>query len=251
MRSLVSVARGCLPEVPDAEGPGLALIPLSGSLLTCEGEDVVTPGLQNTAFRPTLPVATGRSAGELRGTGLGLRTLALVSEEFDSADQQTLVLHTVVDGWNLIRRDGPGMDLRRADLRGADLAHADLRGADLRGVDLRGADLERADLRGALLQGADLRGAVLKRTNLIDADLREADLRRVDLSHSDFRGATFARSALRGAEVWSAFVGDASMEDAYLDGVEMSRADERGRRRREPHDANPPAAAATSSRSDS
>ncbi|MEY2243438.1 pentapeptide repeat-containing protein [Streptomyces sp. SAS_267] len=230
MRSLLSVAMECLPDAAESGGPDLAFIALSGALLTCEGEDVVTPGLRNACFRPALPVATGRNAGELRGTGLGLRTLALVSEDFDGTDVQTLTLLTVIDGWNLLRGHGQCIDLRRADLRGAQLAHADLRGTDLRNSDLRGANLERADLRGALLRGADLRGAVLRRSNLIDADLREADLRRADLSHSDFRGARLGRSALRGAELWSAFVGNASMEDAYLEGVEMSRADERGSR---------------------
>lgn len=248
MRSLLSVAMECLPEAPESGGPGLAFIALSGALLTCEGEDVVTPGLRNPCFRPTRPLATGRNAGELRGTGLGLRTLALVSEDFGGTDVQTLVLHTVIDGWNLVRGHGQRIDLQRADLRGAQLDHADLRGTDLRNSDLRGANLERADLRGALLRGADLRGAVLRRSNLIDADLREADLRRADLSHSDFRGARLGRSALRGAELWSAFVGNASMEGAYLEGVEMSRADERGSREKKTSAVPKPVSVGTSTR---
>ncbi|MEU9102447.1 pentapeptide repeat-containing protein [Streptomyces sp. NPDC048361] len=248
MRSLLTVAKECLPEPEEAEGPGLAFIALSGALLTCEGEDVVTPGLRNSCFRPTRTLATGMNAGGLRGTDLGLRTLALVSEAFDGTDVQTLVLHTVIDGWNLVRGHGQSVNLQRADLRGAQLSHADLRGTDLRNSDLRGANLERADLRGALLGGADLRGAVLRRSNLIDADLRKADLQRADLSHSDFRGARLGRSALRGAELWSAFVGHASMEDAYLEGVEVSRADERGSREKTIAAALEPVTSGTSTR---
>ncbi|NED91194.1 pentapeptide repeat-containing protein [Streptomyces sp. SID11233] len=205
-------------------------------MLTREGENIVEPGLAGSPFRPSRRIATAPDAARLRASsGLGLRTLALVTElDADrgpegGGDVQRLVLHTVLDGWNLVCVHGRDLDLSGADLRGAALAHADLRGADLSGADLRGADLERADLRGARLDGADLRGAVLKRTNLIESGLREADLRRADLSHSDFRGAVLDRAALRGAEVWSAFVGHASMKDAYLDGVDMSRADERGR----------------------
>ncbi|MFG2484181.1 pentapeptide repeat-containing protein [Streptomyces virginiae] len=213
-------------------GPATAFVALSGALLTREGEDIVTPGLAGRPVRTSRTVGTAADPVRLRDSGLGLRTLALVTESTDSGgpgDGQVITLHTVLDGWNLIRTHGRNLDLRHADLRGADLARADLRGADLRHADLRGADLECADLCGAVLDSADLRGALLKRTNLIDASLREADLRRADLSHSDIRGATLERAALRGAEVWSAFIGHASLDGAHLDGVDMSRADERGR----------------------
>lgn len=224
MRTLLSAVAHDLPAAA-------TFVALSGALLTREGENIVEPGLPGDPFSPSRHIATAPDAARLRAvSGLGLRTLALVTEhDAGPADVQRLVLHTVLDGWNLVCVHGRELDLSGADLRGAALAHADLRGADLSGADLRGADLERADLRGARLDGADLRGAVLKRTNLIEAGLREADLRRADLSHSDFRGAVLDRAALRGAEVWSAFVGHASMKDTYLDGVDMSRADERGR----------------------
>jgi uncharacterized protein YjbI with pentapeptide repeats len=228
MNSLMAVM-GRLPAFSHvAAGSPLFLIPLTGSLLTVEGEDLLTGRLGGAVEPLAGPVQVARTAAEISAIGAGMRTLAMVRTAAVSpggvapSGAEVEVL-TVVDGWNVVRTFGAGLDLRGADLAGATLAGADLQAADLREADLRGADLTGANMGDARLEGADLRGACLARASLIGVRADTADLRRTDLTNGDLKGAVLHRVALRGAELWAVFAEGARLEDAYADGADLAR----------------------------
>ncbi|MGW2631513.1 pentapeptide repeat-containing protein [Streptomyces chattanoogensis] len=207
-----------------AQGRRLLLVSADALGRTRSGARLV-PGT-DVALAPA--DAPGGTAGELARSGLGLRTLALIEapEPGQRADKAHVV--TLVDGWQLLRETGHGLDLADADLRGADLRGAELRGTGAAAARFDGADLTKADLHDAQLESAGFSGANLSRAGLWGADLRQADLRRADLSHADLRHAVLTGASLRGAELWACYVWGVDFEHAHTDGCALNRADRRG-----------------------
>jgi hypothetical protein len=210
----------------DSDPRRLLLVPLSGRLRTASGRDAV-PAIQGNTF--LIPrIDAGSCPAELRGSGLGMRSMLAVEAGRRPADGELACRPiAVVDGWRILGH-AAATDLSLADLTGADLELASMRGCNLRRATLCGANLSRADLSRADLSGADLRGAKLARTDLTGADLSYADCRRVDAKEALLTELVTDGSIWRGTDVWSAKLADTEFDAAFVEGFDRDRGDHRG-----------------------
>ncbi len=164
---------------------------------------------------------------EVRRTLARARTQTVLGQ-LDS-DRKASVVQFLYEA-DLIKKEGPVLNLSDIDLRGANLSQLDLSGADLTGADLRDADLHSTDLSDAILNSAkmddaNLSDASLSGAHLISANLKEANLRGAGLNNAKLSGADLTSANLRGALLRYAYLREAKLIATDLSGADLLGAD--------------------------